>query len=161
LGIFVPALVLVTFAGRFTDDESWDVVTGSGMSILTFLTAPWSLGLCYQILKGKRSWRYVVVAVALCLFSSSWFYDGYLLWRDGRYTPRWWSNLLLSPIIYASAGLLWNLEAKPAGGVRLSFARSDWPQPPLDRRFRPLLPVALPLILLAAFVLVAFVGWRF
>ena len=27
LAIFLPAFVSVTFAGRFTDDETWDVVT--------------------------------------------------------------------------------------------------------------------------------------
>ncbi len=161
LTLFFPALVFVTFAGRFTDDETWDVVSGSGMSVLTFLTAPWSLGLLYQVLAARRAWRYLLVSVALCLFSSSWFYDGYLLWRDGAYTPRWLGNLMLSPIIYVAAGLLWNLEAKTGGGFRLSFVRSDWPKPPVDRSFRPLILIAIPLIIIAAFVLTAFVGWRF
>jgi hypothetical protein len=40
LAIFAPAFTFVTFAGRFTDDETWDVITGGGMSLLTFLTAP-------------------------------------------------------------------------------------------------------------------------
>ena len=44
VALFVPALLFVTFAGRFTDDETWDVVTGSGMSILTYLTAAWAVG---------------------------------------------------------------------------------------------------------------------
>lgn len=35
------ALILfVTFAGRYTNDETWGPVTGSGMAILTFQTAP-------------------------------------------------------------------------------------------------------------------------
>jgi hypothetical protein len=29
LRLFVPALLFVTFAGRFTNDETWDVVTGA------------------------------------------------------------------------------------------------------------------------------------
>lgn len=37
---FALAFVFVTFAGRFTDDETWDVITGGGMSLLTFLSAP-------------------------------------------------------------------------------------------------------------------------
>jgi hypothetical protein len=37
LWLFVPALLFVTFAGRYTNDETWDVATGSGMAILTFL----------------------------------------------------------------------------------------------------------------------------
>ena len=160
LALFVPAFLFVTFAGRYTDDETWDIVTGSGMSILTFLTAPWSVGLVYQVRAGRRPWRYLVVAAALLLFSSSWFYDGYLLWRDGAYTLRWAGNLQLSPIVYVAAGLLWNLEAKGRWGFRLSFMNSDWPSRPADTRFLPLVLVSIPLILIAAFVLVAYVGWK-
>jgi hypothetical protein len=112
LWLFVPAFFFVTFAGRYTNDETWDFVTGSGMAILTFLTAPWAIGLIYQVLVGRRPVRYLIVALALLLFSSSWFYDGYLLWRDGAYTRRWTGNLMLSPFIYVAAGMLWNLEAK-------------------------------------------------
>jgi hypothetical protein len=166
LCLFVPAFFFVTFAGRLTDDETWDWVTGSGMAILTFLTAPWVVGLIYQVFAGRRPVRYLVVALALLLFSSSWFYDGYLLWRDGVYTPRWAGNLMLSPFIYVAAGLLWNLEAKESkgfhndSGFRLSFVRADWPKRPMDTRFGPLVFVSIPFILIAAFVLVAFVGWK-
>jgi hypothetical protein len=164
--LFVPAFFFVTFAGRLTDDETWDWVTGSGMAILTFLTAPWVVGLIYLVFVGRRPARYLVVALALLLFSSSWFYDGYLLWRDGAYTGRWLGNLVLSPFIYMAAGLLWNLEAKPRAGFhddsgfQLSFVREDWPSPPVDTRFGPILFVSIPLILIAAFVLVAFVNWQ-
>jgi hypothetical protein len=166
LCLFVPAFLFVTIAGRYTNDETWDFVTGSGMSILTFITAPWSMGLIYQVMIGRRPVRYLVVAIALVLFSSSWFYDAYLLWRDGTYTPRWAGNLMLSPIIYFAAGILWNLEAKDRldfrdrWDFRLSFTRSDWPGRPIDTRFAPIILASLPLILIAAFVLVAFVGWN-
>jgi hypothetical protein len=166
LWLFVPALIFVTFAGRYTNDETWDCVTGSGMAILTFLTAPWSIGLIYQVMVGRRPLRYLIVAVALLLFSSSWFYDGYLLWRDGAYTERWAGNLMLSPFIYVAAGLLWNLEAKDSWDFRdrwefrLSFLRADWPKRPVDTRFGPLVLVSIPFIVIAAFVLVAFVGWK-
>jgi hypothetical protein len=166
LWLFTPALIFVTFAGRYTNDETWDVVTGSGMAILTFLTAPWSIGLIYQVLVGRRPLRYLVVSIALLLFSSSWFYDGYLLWRDGVYTRRWAGNLMLSPFIYLAAGLLWNLEAKDSGDFRdgwefrFSFVRADWPSRPVDTRFAPLALVSIPLIVIAVFVLVAFVGWK-
>jgi hypothetical protein len=166
LWTFVPAFLFVTFAGRYTDDETWDWVMGPGMAILTFLTAPWVVGLIYQVLTRRRPLRYLVVALALLLFSSSWFYDGYLLWRDGAYTGRWLGNLVLSPFIYVAAGLLWNLEAKDSGdfreasGFRLSFVRADWPTRPVDTRFGPIMYVSIPFIVIAAFVLVAFVGWK-
>lgn len=165
LCVFAPAFLFVTFAGPYTDDETWDVVTGAGMSLLTFLTAPWSIGLMYQVLTGRRPLRYLVVASALLFFSSSWFYDGYLLLRDGAYTPRWWANLILSSIIYTAAGLLWNLEAKERldfmehSDFRFSFVRPDWPQRSSDTRFVPLLPLLVPLVLIAAYVIVAFVHW--
>jgi len=159
LALFAPAFLFVTFAGRFTDDETWDVVTGGGMSLLTFTSAPWCLGVVYQALTGRRQRRDLVVAAALLLFSSSWFYDGYLLLRDGSYTTRWWSNLMLSPIIYVAAGLLWNLEARGRFGAGLGFLRSDWPACPADRRFLPVLLASVPLILIAGFVLTAFVRW--
>jgi hypothetical protein len=166
LWLFVPALLFVTFAGRYTNDETWDVVTGSGMAVLTFLTAPWFVGLIYQVFVGRRPWRYLIVAVALLLFSSSWFYDFYLVLRDGAYTARWAGNLMLSPFIYVAAGMLWNLEAKEiqdfrdGWNFRFSFVREDWPKRPLDTRFGPLVFVSIPFILVAAFILVAFVGWN-
>jgi hypothetical protein len=167
LGFFAIAFAFVTFAGRYTNDESWDWVTGSGMSILTFLTAPWSVGIVYQVLVGRRPLPYLVIAIALLLFSSSWFYDACLLVRDGVYTRRWAGNLMLSPIIYLAAGVLWNLEAKEEqafgdrGGVRLSFVRMDWPSCPIDTRFEPLILVSIPMIVVAVFVIVAFVDWNF
>ncbi len=72
---------------------------------------------------------------------------------------------MLSPIIYVAAGLLWNLEAKKRGGFgdrstyRLSFLRPDWPSRPEDTRFGRVARASIPLILVAAFLLVAFVGW--
>ncbi|WP_395010043.1 hypothetical protein [Undibacterium sp.] len=166
LWIFVPAFLFVSFAGPYTNDETWDFVTGSGMSILTFATAPWAVGVIYQVAIGKRSLRHLVVAIALLLFSSSWFYDGYLLWRDHAYTQRWTGNLVLSPIIYIAAGLLWNLEAKAQMNFndrfdwRFSFVRSDWPTRPTNTQFTPLIKPMIPLIFIAMFVLVAFVRWR-
>jgi hypothetical protein len=158
LCLFVPALLFVSFAGRYTNDETWDVVTGSGMAILTFLTAPWSTGLIYQVVVGRRPLRYLIVAITLLLFSSSWSYDAYLLLRDGVYTPRWAGNLMLSPFIYVAAGLLWNLEAKDSWDFRdrwefrLSFVRTDWPKRQVDTRFGPLALVSILFIVIAALV---------
>src|ERR1700760_770931 len=97
---FALAFLFVTFAGRYTNDETWDFATGGGMSILTFATAPWAVGTAYRVLTGKRPVRFLFVAMALLLFSSNWYYDAYLLMRDGAYSRRWLGNLMLSPIIY-------------------------------------------------------------
>lgn len=62
-------------------------------------------GADYQALLGRRPLRYLIVAIALLHFSSSWFYDAYLRWRDGAYTARWAGDLILSPIICLAAGI--------------------------------------------------------
>lgn len=156
LAVFVPAIVFVTFAGHWTDDETWDVVTGFGMSALTFLTAGWSVGTLYKVARRERPLSHAFVAIAVMLFASSWFYDGWLLLRDGAYTRRWLGNLRLSPIIYVSAGLLLNLEV---GGF--GFTRTDWPKPSSKQISAKMVLAAVPLVLIAAYVLVAYVGWHF
>jgi hypothetical protein len=160
LATFLPAFLFVGFGGHFTDDETWDLVTGIGMSILTFTTAPWAIGILYKCLSGKKHWKYLMVAVALTFFSCSWFYDGYLFLRDGHYTSRWLGNLILSPMVYVAAGLMWNLEAFGYGGCRLSFFRDNWPQPPDDKRFKPVVVASIPFIVIATCLLVEFVHWH-
>jgi hypothetical protein len=162
VAVFVPAILFVTFAGRFTDDETWDVVSGGGMSILTVLTAWWSVGTTWRVVRRLAPARELVVAIAVTLFSSSWFYDGYLLLRDGAYTQRWLGNLMLSPTIYLCAGLLSNLELDDRGRLGFSFLRREWPRPlPTARRISlTMVLVSVPLVAVAAWFLVGFVGWH-
>jgi hypothetical protein len=162
VAIFVPAILFVTLAGHFTDDETWDVVSGAGMSLLTVGTAWWSVGTTARVVRKKQPLRELVVALAVMLFSSSWFYDGYLLLRDGAYSARWLGNLMLSPTIYICAGLLTNLELDADRRLSFAFTRSDWPRPlPTKRHVGwPLVLASVPLVAIAAYFLVAFVGWR-
>jgi hypothetical protein len=72
---------------------------------------------------------------------------------------------MLSPTIYVAAGLLRNLKAKHAAahedsGFRLSFVREDWPRPPVDTRFVPIMFVSIQFIVIAGFVSVEFVAGR-
>lgn len=162
LAVFVPGVFFVTFAGRFTDDETWDVVTGGGMALLTWLTAGFSVGTVARALSGHITYRrgsHLVVATALTVFSSSWFYDVALLIRDGAFSHRWLGNLQLSPIVYACAGLVLNLEVDARGRPTWAFLRSDWPCPRPGASWR-LLAGLVPLVVVAGFVLVGFVGWR-
>jgi hypothetical protein len=76
------------------------------MSALTFATAPWSVGVLYLAARGQAPRWKAFVAVCCWLFSASWSYDLYLVLRDGYYPLAWWSNLVLSSCLYASAGLL-------------------------------------------------------
>lgn len=159
LALFAPAFLFVTFAGSFAHDHTWDVASGGGMALLTYLTAPWAVGIAWKVAHGQRPRRDILPALAACLFSASWFYDGYLLWRDGVYGALWLPNLFISPYLYVAAGVLWSLEG--GKGPRLSFMRPDWPEASDDRGFRHVLPYAIPLVVFAAVVLLGSVRWQF
>jgi hypothetical protein len=152
----------VTFAGRFTDDETWDLVTGSGMSLLTVGTAWWSVGTIARVVRRKAPPAELMVAIAVMFFASSWFYDGYLLLRDGAYTARWVGNLMLSPTVYLCAGVLTSLEMGDDGKLGFAFTRADWPRPLASKRRIgwPLVLASLPLVGIAGYFLVGAVGWH-
>ncbi len=116
----------VSLDGPFTHDPTWDFVSGFGMSLLTFLTAPWSIGVIYQFIKKRHTISDVILAITFWLLSASWFYDGYIWWRDGFYPPTWYSNLIVSSVLYFCAGLFWNLEGS-ANQAGFGFYRIDWP----------------------------------
>jgi hypothetical protein len=159
VALFVPAIAFVTVAGRFTDDETWDAVSGGGMSVLTVATSWWSVGTAVRVWRGKERPRLLLVALAATLFSSSWFYDGWLLLRDGAYTARWLGNLMLSPTVYLCAGLVLNLETRD-GRLALAFTREDWPRPVPATRSWLVVLASIPLVVIAGWFLVGFVGWR-
>jgi len=159
LMLFVPAVVFVTFAGAFTDDETWDVVCGGGMAVLTWLTAGGSVGVFFQVARRQLPPSSALVAFAVTLFARAWVCDGYLLWRDGAYTMRWLGNLKLSPFAYLSAGVVLNLEVVE-GRLGFGFTRADWPRPVSRSLSWQLVAVAVPFVLVAAWVLVGFVGWH-
>ena len=150
--VFAPAIVFVTFAGRFTDDETWDLVTGSGMSLLTVGTAWWSIGTMARVVRRKARVAELVVAIAVMFFASSWFYDDYLLLRHGAYTVRWLGNLMLSPTVYLCAGLLTNFEIGEDRKLGFAFTRADWLRPLATKRQMgwPLVLASLPLVVIAA-----------
>ena len=160
LALFLPAAAFVTLAGRFTYDDTWDTVTGGGMSALTFLTAPWAVGTAWRALRGEAPRRWLLPAAAACLFSGSWFYDGYVWWRDGWYPETWLPNLVLSPCLYAVAGCMWSLEAGPDGRPTLSFLLPGWPRRPRDPKFSRIALLAAPAVAFAALVLVGSVNWH-
>jgi len=160
LATFAPAFLFVTFAGRFAYDDTWDTVTGGGMSLLTFATAPWAVGAAWLGASGHRPRRDIALAAVACLFSASWSYDGYLLWRDGSYGGLWLPNLLVSPVLYMAAGLMWNLEAAPDGKATFAFLQPGWPGRGTPGTGLAWLAWTLPFVVSAAAVLLGSVRWR-
>lgn len=127
LTAFAAGGLLITLVAPYTGDPTWDHVDGAFMSILCFTTAPWVVGVLYRLMRGKAGWAESYVAVCAWLFSASWSYDIYLVWRDGAYPATWLPNLFASSLIYLCAGLFWNLEWQPDRGVVFSFMRATWP----------------------------------
>ena len=124
---FCAGAALIVFVAPYTGDPTWDCVDGFFMSVLCYATAPWVVAVLF--FAAQRHAGLVEVYVALCawLFSASWSYDIYLVWRDGEYPLTWLPNLFASSFIYLCAGLFWNLEWMHGRGVIFSFMRDGWP----------------------------------
>jgi hypothetical protein len=139
--ISTTALVVVA---PYTGDPTWDYCDASFMAVLTFLTAPWTLGCLFRALRGRRR-DPVELYVAVCtwLFSTSWSYDLYYLLRDGAYPPGWDANIGASAILYGSAGLFWSLEWRDGRGVTFTFLEPDWPTAGAGGHFKKVLGYAV------------------
>ena len=157
---------LITFAlaasgtilvAPYTGDPTWDYVDAFFMCVLAFATAPWAVGVLYLVSRRDLPLKQDYVAACLWMFSASWSYDLYILLRDGFYPPTWWPNIFLSSLLYACAGLLWNLEWRPGRGVIFAFMREGWPSPAGHSRFTKIVWIALPFMLIAAMAILYFV----
>lgn len=153
---FLFALTAVTVIAPYTGDPTWDYVDAIFMSVLTFYTAPWAVGVLFRFIRYKRSWLDFYIAVCVWMVSASWSYDGYLLIRDGMYPMTWFSNIFASSVLYCSAGLLWSLEWKQGRGVHFSFTKSQWPQKPDTQSFNKVVWYGMPFMVLATVMLGSF-----
>ena len=122
---FVVASTGLTLVAPYADDTTWNYVDALVMCALTFATAPWAVGTLYRALKRRTAWVNGYVAVCIWLFSASWFYDLYIVLRDGAYSPYWLPNLFLSSLLYLTAGLLWSQGLRGTlRALRVSVVRS-------------------------------------
>jgi hypothetical protein len=142
LATFATGAALITLVAPYTGDPTWDYIDGLFMSMLCFATAPWVAATLFFKARGNVGWQEAYVAVCAWLFSASWSYDIYLVWRDGYYPSTWFSNLFASSVIYLAAGLFWNLEWQRGRGVIFSFMRDGWPSRPETSAFFRLLGYA-------------------
>jgi hypothetical protein len=126
------------------------------MSVLTFLTAPWAVGVLVKTLRRQLPAHQALVAACVWFFSTSWSYDGYLLVRDGTYPVTWLVNLLASSVLYVSGGLFWSLDWRSDRGVLFAFVEADWPQAPSGPVFNRILWPALTFMVLVALMLLPF-----
>jgi len=145
-------VILTPYAGIPT----WDYFNAAFMSILTFISAPWSIGTLFRFIKRQEKLKIAYIAVCAWMFSTSWSYDIYLVFRDGAYPNTWLPNIFASGVIYASAGLFWNLEYREGRGVIFGFMENDWPNTNSATGFNKILFYAMPFMILAAAVFVPF-----
>ena len=138
---------LVTFALAFagivlvaprSGDPTWDHWDAAFMAILTYTTAPWTLGVLYRARSRPRAEVYV--AACVWLFSASFSYDLYIFLRDHHYPRTWWSNMIVSSGLYGLGGAMWSLRATLGSRPTFAFTRDDWPASLADGSTRSLLP---------------------
>ena len=153
---FVIAASGMIIIAPLTGDPTWDYFDAAFMSVLTFLTAPWSVGTLYLALNGKGKPSHAYIAVCIWMFSASWAYDVYILVKHGYYPPTWLPNIILSSILYFAAGLMWNLQRKEGRGVVFGFMESGWPDPARELGFRQIVWFALPIMILVTFMIAPF-----
>jgi hypothetical protein len=155
---FALAALGLIFIAPYTGDITWDYYDAAFMSILTFVTAPWTVGALYNTLRGQRSFGEAYVAFCVWMFSASWSYDLYLLLRDGSYPETWDVNIGASSILYFAAGLLWNLEYRRDRGVLFAFMDEAWPScRSRQTTFRRVIWYALPFMLMVSVAILSFV----
>jgi hypothetical protein len=141
----------------YTGDPTWDYYDAAFMSILTFMTAPWSVGTLFHFITKREKLKIAYIAVCVWMFSASWSYDIYLVFRDGDYPNTWLPNIFASSVLYISAGLFWNLEYREGRGVIFGFMEGDWPKADDSVSFNKILFYALPFMILAAAIFVPFI----
>jgi hypothetical protein len=125
---FALALVTYVVVAPWTGDPTWDRSDAALMSVLTFLTAPWAVGTLFLALRRRATAAQAFMAATLWALSAGWSYDLYILWRDGLYPGAWKENLAASSVLYAAAGLMWNLDWRAERGVHFAFQAAGWPR---------------------------------
>jgi len=156
LATFRVAAGFFVIAAPYTGDPTWDRVDAGFMSVLTYLTAPWSVGVLYLAIRRKAQWAHAFVAGCAWLFSASWSYDLYIFLRDGFFPASWLGNLIASSVLYAAAGLMWNLAHVAGRGVVFGFMDPRWPSLPSEGREGRAAAFALVFVVLVAAMMVPF-----
>ena len=153
---FIIAATGITIVAPYTGDPTWDYVDALFMSILTFTTAPWVVGVLYFGIRRKSTFKNIYLAICLWLFSASWSYDLYLLIRDGHYPETWSTNLGASSVLYLLGGMFWNLVWSAEKGLSFAFMSDNWLFIDSETSFRKILWMALPLMIFATLLILYF-----
>jgi len=110
--IYVIGSLILIIPVPYLNFHSWDYPIATFQPILSYLSAPWAIGVFNNMLKGKARLDEIFVAFCLMMFTGSWSVEIYLLFRDGFYMPDWVANIPIGICCYIIVGLLWNIEIK-------------------------------------------------
>ena len=154
---FLIAGTGITVIAPYTGDPTWDYIDAAFMSIFTYASAPWAVGTLYLFFLRKVGFINAYIAFCVWMFSASWSYDLYLVFRDGYYPQTWLPNIFASSVLYVSAGLLWNLEWKEGRGAIFGFMNDNWPEALNTNSFNKIILYALPFIIIVLAMILPFI----
>ena len=158
---FAIAAIGITLIAPYTGDPTWDYCDAMVMAILTFFTAPWVVGVMYKTATRAIPLRETYVAFCAWMFTTSWFYDTYILLRDGDYPQTWLANIFASTALYVFGGLLWNLDWIPERGTVFAFMEKDWPSQEIRPVFSRIIWFGLVFMILVTLMMLPFLFDRY
>ena len=123
---FLGGTSLMVLPARYSGDVTWTYTDALIMSILTYITAPWAVGIVYKFIRNDISFKHLSIALCFALFSFSWVYDIYIYMTLGFYPSTWSSNMALSMPMYILAGMVWNLGYTKTSGIFFGFMKVNW-----------------------------------
>ena len=153
---FLVAATAMTVIAPYTGDPTWDYWDGLFMSVLTFSTAPWVVGVMYKVVGKDLPVKQAFVAFCVWMFSASWPYDLYVFIRDGSYPQTWLPNIFASSFLYICGGLFWSLDWKVGRGAFFSFMEDDWPSKASPPAFSKIIWYAMLFMLLVSLMILPF-----
>lgn len=126
--LFLVATFLLSYISTLWYDPTWDIPETIIMSVLTYYTAPYSVGVIYRYFSGLyKNGSELYIAFILILFSSAWFYDIYaMIFLVWTYPLTAFSNLWLSPFFYIFAWMMWSLDYKKELWVIFVYKYKEW-----------------------------------
>lgn len=154
---FLLATLILILCGLFANDPTWDIPISTIMAVLTYFTAPWTIGVIYKSIKREKKLYELYSAICFWLFSASWSYDLWDYLKTGSYPTSWTSNLALSSVLYFSAGFFWSLSWNHQRGVCFIFTDPSWPDRKSEFHLKKIALWALPFILLFSGVVIGLV----
>lgn len=125
--LFVMGAGFMVFIAPYTGDPTWDYFDAFFMSALTFVTAPWAVGVLFRsAIRANPLWT-VLPAICIWHFSASLSYDAYILFKMKTYPSAWFDNMLASSFLYGMGGLMWSAQWTQGRKLHFAFQDAGWP----------------------------------